>query len=172
MNYFFDNRGSKILGSIIRRLKPGNNRSRMACAHTRSEHSKEDEDLQLLISPFITARKIADIYWVIFSCFNSVYSPILFSCWLFNWDYESVSPKTELNLITWLICFLLKKKIDEAQYYMFYQDLAHSKVTKGRTVNAKWTAFMFVQSSTDKGKYICMLKKLAHIWMKRQKNQE
>ena len=41
---------------------------------TRSEHNKEDDDLQLLISPFITARNIACIY----SCFNSVYSPILF----------------------------------------------------------------------------------------------
>jgi len=43
-----------------------------------SEDNKEDDDLQLLISPFITARKITGIYWVIFSCFNSVYSPILF----------------------------------------------------------------------------------------------
>jgi len=48
------------------------------CTHTRSEHNKEDDDLQRLISPFITARKIAGIYWSIFSCFNSVYSPILF----------------------------------------------------------------------------------------------
>jgi len=40
--------------------------------------SKEDDDLQLLISTFLTARKIAGIYWVIFSCFNSVYSPIIF----------------------------------------------------------------------------------------------
>jgi len=39
------------------------------CTHTMSEHNKEDDDLQLLISR---------IYWVIFSCFNSVYSPILF----------------------------------------------------------------------------------------------
>ena len=56
-----------------------NMRSNMClCAHTRSEDNKEDNDLQLLISLFITARKIAGIYWVIFSCFNSVYSPILF----------------------------------------------------------------------------------------------
>jgi len=47
------------------------------CAHTRSEHNKEDDDMQLLISSFITAKKIAGIYWVIFSCFNSVSSPIL-----------------------------------------------------------------------------------------------
>jgi len=68
------------------------------CTHTRSEHNKEDDDLQCLISPFITASKIAGIYWVIFSCFNSVYSPILFSCWYYNfkWDYESVSPNTKL----------------------------------------------------------------------------
>jgi len=75
------------------------------CAHTRSKHNKEDDDLQLLITPFITARKIAGIYWVISSCFNSVYSPILFSYMLvprlFNWVYESVSPNTKLNLITW-----------------------------------------------------------------------
>ena len=29
-----------------------------------------EKDLQPLISPFITATKIASIYWVIFSCFN------------------------------------------------------------------------------------------------------
>jgi len=66
---------------------------------------KEDDDLQLLISPFITARKIAGIHWVIFSCFSSVYNQILFCIfmlvlWLFNWDYESVSLNTKLNLIT------------------------------------------------------------------------
>ena len=33
-------------------------------AHTRSKHNKEDDDLQLFISPFTTARKIAGIYWV------------------------------------------------------------------------------------------------------------
>ena len=32
------------------------------CTHTRSEHNKEDDDLQLLISPFITSIKIAGIY--------------------------------------------------------------------------------------------------------------
>ena len=53
-------------------------------AQTRSEHNKEDDDLQRLISPFITARKIAGIYWVIYSCFNSVYSPILCSCWYYD----------------------------------------------------------------------------------------
>jgi len=49
--------------------------------YTRLEHNnlnKEDDDLKLLISPFITTTKIAGIYWVIFLCFNSVYSPILF----------------------------------------------------------------------------------------------
>ena len=29
-----------------------------------------------LISLFTTARKIAGIYWVIFSCFNFVYCPV------------------------------------------------------------------------------------------------
>ena len=29
---------------------------------TRSEHNKDDDDLQLLISPFTTGRKIAGIY--------------------------------------------------------------------------------------------------------------
>ena len=51
---------------------------KLTCAHTRSEHNKEDDDLPLLISPFITARKIAGIYWVIFSCFNSVYGQFYF----------------------------------------------------------------------------------------------
>ena len=31
---------------------------------------------------------------------------------------------------------------------MFYQDSAHSKVTKGRTVHAKWTAIYCVHNST------------------------
>ena len=38
----------------------------LSCTHTRSEHNKEDDDLQILISPFITATKIAVIYRVIF----------------------------------------------------------------------------------------------------------
>jgi len=59
---------------------------------------KEDDDLQLLISPFITARKIAGIYWVIFSCFNFVYNPNLVSCW--HCDYLTVSPNAKLNVIT------------------------------------------------------------------------
>jgi len=52
----------------------------LTCANTRTKHNKEEDYWQLLISPFITltARKIEGIYWVIFSCFNSVYSPILF----------------------------------------------------------------------------------------------
>ena len=29
--------------------------------------------------------------------------------WLFNWNYESVSPNRKLNLITWWICFSFKK---------------------------------------------------------------
>jgi len=49
--------------------------------------------------PFITARKIAGIYWVIFSCFNSVYSPILFSCWYNDYLTNQLEPKynTELD---------------------------------------------------------------------------
>ena len=31
------------------------------CTHTKSEHNKEDDDLQLLISPFITSSNIAGI---------------------------------------------------------------------------------------------------------------
>jgi len=50
-----------------------------------STTNKEDDDLQLLISPFISATKIATIEWVIFSCFNSVYSPILFYCWYYDY---------------------------------------------------------------------------------------
>jgi len=48
-----------------------------------SENNKEDDDLQLLISPFITATKTTCIYWVIFSCFHCVFSPILFSWWYY-----------------------------------------------------------------------------------------
>ena len=29
--------------------------------------------------------------------------------WLYNWDYEPVSPNRKLNLITWWICFSFKK---------------------------------------------------------------
>jgi len=54
-----------------------------------SEHCTDDGDLQLFISPFITARKVAGIYWVIFSCFNSVYSPILFSCRYYGYLNET-----------------------------------------------------------------------------------
>ena len=71
------------------------------CTHTRSEHNKEDDDLQLLISPFITATKIASIDWVIFSCFNSVYtcSLILF------YDYITETTNTKRGGFV----FLLKK---------------------------------------------------------------
>ena len=44
------------------------------CTYKVTEHNKEDDDLQLLILPFITATKIAGIYWVIFSCFSSISS--------------------------------------------------------------------------------------------------
>jgi len=45
----------------------------------------------------------------------------------------------------------------------FYQDSAHWRVTKGRTVQAKWTAIYFVHSTTDECKYrliypICIYK--------------
>jgi len=36
----------------------------------------------------------------------------------------------------------------------FNQDSTHSRVTKGRTVHAKWTAIYFVQSPTDECKYL------------------
>jgi len=61
---------------------------------------KEDDDLQLLqllILPFITATKIAGIYWVIFSCFNSVYSPILFSCWYYYYLTETTNQSAQIQ---------------------------------------------------------------------------
>ena len=53
------------------------------------------------ISPCITARKIAGIYRVIFSCFSSISSPILFISLLSlsNWDYEAVSPNRTSSLL-------------------------------------------------------------------------
>ena len=59
------------------------------CTHTRSENNKEDDDLQLLISPFITATKI--------SCFNSVYSPILFSCWYYDYITETTNQSAQIE---------------------------------------------------------------------------
>jgi len=53
--------------------------------HVHIQGRNTTKKLQLLISLFITARKIAGIYWVIFSCFNFVYSPILFSCWYYDY---------------------------------------------------------------------------------------
>ena len=81
------------------------------CTHTRSERNKEDDDLQLLISPFTTAIKIAGIYWVIFSCFSSISSPffVFFILSLSNWDYKSDCPNRKLNLIKWWICFSFQK---------------------------------------------------------------
>ena len=79
------------------------------CTHTRSENNKEDDDLQLLISPFITATKIAGIYWVIFSCFISVYSPILFSCWYYYYLTETTNQlaqiQTEFDNVADLVFF-------------------------------------------------------------------
>jgi len=69
----------------------------LECAHTRSEHNKKDDDLQLLISTFITARNIAGIYWVIFSCFNSVYSPIIFPCWYYDYLTETTNQFAQLQ---------------------------------------------------------------------------
>ena len=52
-------------------------------------NNKEDDDLQLLISPFITATKI--------SCFNSVYSPILFSCWYYDFITETTNQSVQIE---------------------------------------------------------------------------
>ena len=66
--------------------------------------------------------------------------------WLYYWDYESVSPNRKLNLITWWICLSFKKMKRRSA-------MTHSRVTKGRTVHAKWPAIYCVQSSTDECKY-------------------
>ena len=39
----------------------------------------------------------------------------------------------------------------------------YSKVTKGRTVHAKWTAFIFVQSSTYEFKYLDMFEVITYF---------
>ena len=54
---------------------------------------------------------------------NSILMLVL---WLYNWDYESVSPNRKLNLITWWICFSFKK-VDRRSpiIHVFYQDSAH-----------------------------------------------
>ena len=73
---------------------------------------KVEKQKRLLISPLTTARKIAGIYWVIFSWFSYISSPFYFFIFILslsNWDYESVSTNRQLNLITWCICFSFKK---------------------------------------------------------------
>ena len=70
--------------------------------------------------------------------------------WLYNWGYESVSPKRKLNLIMWWICFVFLKEVRRsAMIHVFTK----TPPTQGRTVHAKWTAIYFVQSSTDECKY-------------------
>jgi len=49
----------------------------------------------------ITARKIAGIYWVIFSCFNSVYSPILCSCWYYGYLTETTNQSAQIQNWIW-----------------------------------------------------------------------
>ena len=49
--------------------------------------------------------------------------------------------------------FFLKRKSKKRNNTWFYQDSANSKVTKGRAFHAKWTAYIYVQSSTDECKY-------------------
>ena len=56
---------------------------------------------------------------------------------LSNWDYESG--------------FVFKST--KRKNTCFHWDSAHSKVMKDRTVHAKWTASIFVQSSKDECKY-------------------
>ena len=51
----------------------------------------------MMISPFIAAKKIAGIYWVIFSCFNSVYSPILFKCWYYDYITETTNQLAKIE---------------------------------------------------------------------------
>jgi len=41
----------------------------------------------------------------------------------------------------------------------------HSKVTKGRTVHAKWTAFIFVQSWTYEFKYLDMFEVIIYFFV-------
>jgi len=47
--------------------------------------------------------------------------------------------------------FVLKSRSTKRNDTCFYQNPAHSRVTKGR--HAKWTAIYFVQSSMDECKY-------------------
>ena len=53
----------------------------------------------------------------------------------------------------WIWFFFYKSRSTKRNNTCFNQDSAHSRVTKGRTVHAKWTAIYFVQSSTDECKY-------------------
>jgi len=80
----------------------------------------------------------APIDWC-FSCFNFVYSVFMLVLWVFNWDYESVSTNTKLNLITWWICFSFKK-VDRRSAIIHVLPRLHP--LKGRTVHANWTAFI------------------------------
>ena len=50
----------------------------------------------------IAIHKFAGIYWVTFSCFSSISSPILFLVWYYYYlteKFESVSPKRKRNSI-------------------------------------------------------------------------
>ena len=49
--------------------------------------------------------------------------------------------------------------------HVFYQDSARSRVTKGRTVHAKWTAICFVQSSPDECKYYNIITLRYIVWV-------
>jgi len=69
MNTLTNSRSNMSLSSCLLVTLMSNTKT---FAHTRSNHNKEDDDLQLLISPFITARKIAGICWVKISGFQFV----------------------------------------------------------------------------------------------------
>ena len=69
-NTLTDSRSNMSLSSCLLYTLVSN-----TCTHTRLKHNKEDDDLQLLISPFTTAMKIAGICWVIFACLSSISSP-------------------------------------------------------------------------------------------------
>ena len=61
--------------------------------------------------------------------------------WLFNWDYQSVSPNTKLNLISWWICFsVIKRTSTKRNDTCFYKDSIHSMV------HAKWAAIMLYKA--------------------------
>ena len=77
--------------------------------------------------------------------------------WLYKWDFESVNPNRKLNLKTWWICFSFKRiGSTNRNNTGFYQDSAHSRVTKGRTVYANEPQFiLYTAQRTNVNFYSC-----------------